>query len=182
MKLLAINGSPQKDGQNGTLLALAIRELEGMGAEVEYIDFKDYALPFYDPAIQAEGFPDVVETLRAKLDAADGFVISQPEYNYSIPAAVKNFIDWMSRYRPHPFTGKHAFLMSASPSMVGGNRGLWALNIPLTMLGVHVYPNFFSLAQSKSAFNEDGGLANDMLAGRLTEGLQSYVDFVRGTR
>lgn len=182
MKLLAINGSPQKDGQNATLLALTIRELEGMGATVEYIDFKDHALPFYDPAIQADGFPEAVETLRVKLDEADGFVICQPEYNYSMPAAVKNFIDWMSRYRPHPLRGKHGFLMSASPSMVGGNRGLWALDVPLTMLGVHVYPNFFSLAQSKSAFNDDGGLANEMLAGRLTEALQSFVDFAGGKR
>src|SRR5256885_12003443 len=45
--------------------------------------------------------------------------------------SVKNLIDWVSRFKPQPFNGKHALLLSASPSMVGGNRGLWALRVPL---------------------------------------------------
>src|SRR5881394_2569861 len=53
-----------------------------------------------------------------------------PEFNGSMPGALKNAIDWVSRFRPQPFNGKHALLLSASPSMAGGNRGLWALRVP----------------------------------------------------
>ena len=47
---------------------------------------------------------------------------------------LKNLIDWTSRLRPQPFNGKQGFLLSASPSMAGGNRGLWSLRIPLEHL------------------------------------------------
>ena len=46
--------------------------------------------------------------------------------------------------------------MSASPSMAGGNRGLWALRIPLEHLGARVYPDMFSLAQAHQAFDAEG--------------------------
>ena len=36
---------------------------------------------------------------------------------------------------PQPFNAKQGMLLSASPSMVGGNRGLWALRVPLEHLG-----------------------------------------------
>ena len=42
-------------------------------------------------------------------------------------ASLKNLIDWTSRFRPQPFDGRHGLLLSASPSLAGGNRGLWAL-------------------------------------------------------
>ena len=58
---------------------------------------------------------------------------------------LKNVIDWVSRYRPQPFHARHALLLSASPSMAGGNRGLWALRVPLDHLGAHVFPDMFSL-------------------------------------
>lgn len=43
--------------------------------------------------------------------------------NGSMAGGVKNAIDWVSRFRPQPFHGRHAMVVSASPSMVGGNRG-----------------------------------------------------------
>jgi NAD(P)H-dependent FMN reductase len=73
------------------------------------------------------GFSPGAKELRRRLGQADAFVISSPEYNFSMPGALKNVIDWVSRYGPQPFKGKHCLLMSASPSMAGGNRGLWAL-------------------------------------------------------
>ena len=46
-----------------------------------------------------------------------------------------NTIDWVSRFSPQPFNEKHGLLLSASPSMVGGNRGAWALRVPFEHLG-----------------------------------------------
>ena len=81
-------------------------------------------------------------------------MIASPEYNASMPGVLKNAIDWTSRHRPQPFHARHALLLSASPSMLGGNRSLWALRVPLEHLGTRVYPDMFSLAQAHTAFDE----------------------------
>ena len=47
-----------------------------------------------------------------------------------MPGVLTNAIDWVSRFRLQPFNKPHRLLLSASPSMVGGNRGLWALRVP----------------------------------------------------
>ena len=86
------------------------------------------------------------------------FQVASPEYNMSMPALVKNAIDWLSRTKPMPLRGKNALLLSASQGLVGGNRGLWALRVPLEVLGVHVYPDMFSLATAQNAFSEGGGI------------------------
>ncbi|WP_266206223.1 NADPH-dependent FMN reductase [Pontibacter kalidii] len=47
----------------------------------------------------------------------DAFIVTSPEYNGSISGFLKNAIDWVSRFRPQPFSERHALLLSASPSM-----------------------------------------------------------------
>src|SRR4029079_17470809 len=108
-------------------------------------------------------FPDGANTLHQRLQASDAFIISSPEYNGSMPGLLKNTIDWVSRFRPQPFNQLHALLMSASPSMAGGNRGLWSLRIPLEHLGSRIFPDMFSLAMAHQAFNPDGTFVNPVL-------------------
>ncbi|MGH7636923.1 MAG: NADPH-dependent FMN reductase, partial [Gemmatimonadaceae bacterium] len=115
---------------------------------------------------------------RDALKAADAFIVASPEYNASMSGVMKNLIDWTSRIRPQPFNGKQGLLMSASPSMAGGNRGLWSLRIPLEHLGARVYPDMFSLAQSHQAFAEDGRLKNEVLGKRLDDTLRCFLDLV----
>ena len=62
--------------------------------------------------------------------------------------------------------------------MVGGNRGLWSLRIPLEHLGARVYPDMFSLAQAHEAFGDDGRLANDVLQKRFDETIGCFLDLV----
>ena len=119
-------------------------------------------------------FPGGAEELRHRIEDTDAFVIVSPEYNASMPGVLKNAIDWVSRFRPQPFHQRHGLLMSASPSMVGGNRGLWALRVPLEHLGTRVYPDMFSLAQAHTAF--DGNrLANESLQKRLEATISGFL-------
>jgi multimeric flavodoxin WrbA len=84
---------------------------------------REFDTPSYDGDVEAsEGFPAGAEELRRRLEACDGFVISSPEYNASMPGVLKNAIDWASRFRPQPFHERHGLLLSASPSMVGGTE------------------------------------------------------------
>src|SRR6478672_6601344 len=129
-----------------------------------------------------QGIPPGAKELCRRLKAADAFIIASPEYNASLPGVLKNIIDWTSRFRPQPFNGKQAFLMSASPSMAGGNRGLWSLRIPLEHLGARVYPDMFSLAQSNDAFGTTGRLMNDVLQKRFDDTLGCFLDLVEAAR
>jgi NAD(P)H-dependent FMN reductase len=105
-------------------------------------------------------------------------MMASPEYNASMPGVLKNAIDWVSRVQPQPFKNKHAMLLSASPSLVGGNRGLWALRVPLEHLGTRVYPDMFSLAKAHQGFTEGGQLADAALQQRLEDTLTSFLRLV----
>lgn len=72
--------------------------------------------------------------------------------------------------------------MSASPSMVGGNRGLWQLRIPLEHLGANVFPNMFSLAMAHKAFDASGNIADRMLAKRFEDNLTAFMNLVEAAK
>ena len=183
VKVLLFAASLRKDSLNRRLIELVAPMLEKRDIEIDRAAMSDFDCPFYDgDAEDARGIPEGATRLRDRLNAADAFIISSPEYNASMPGILKNLIDWVSRFRPQPFNGKQAFLMSASPSMVGGNRGLWSLRIPLEHLGARVYPDMFSLAQAHTAFKEDGNLSHETLQKRLDGILGCFLDLVEAAK
>jgi chromate reductase len=99
-----------------------------------------------------------------------------------MPGILKNLIDWTSRHRPQPFNERHALLLSASPSMGGGNRGLWALRVPLEHLGARVYPDMFSLAQAHRGFGPDGRLADAELQARFDANIVNFLNLVEAAK
>src|SRR4051794_9960723 len=71
--------------------------------------------PFYNADIQhSTGFPAEVNTFADAIRDADGVIIVSPEYNWTIPGALKNAIDWVSRMKEQPFKDKPVALQSAS--------------------------------------------------------------------
>lgn len=176
MKLFAFAASLRKDSVNKQLINLAVERARAQGAEVTLVDFEKIVCPNYNFDDQQEsGFPEAAEYLKSLLESHDGFMISSPEYNYSVPGTLKNALDWSSRYKPAPTAGKHAYLLSASPSLVGGNRGLWSLRQPLEVMSTHVYPGMFSLASAHEAFADDGQLKDQALQGRLDGELGQFI-------
>ncbi|HZO87527.1 MAG TPA: NAD(P)H-dependent oxidoreductase [Chthonomonadaceae bacterium] len=144
---------------------------------------EDFDCPSFDQDVEdAEGLPPGAAELRRRLEANDAFVIASPEYNASMPGVLKNTIDWVSRYRPQPFNERHALLMSASPSMAGGNRGLWALRIPLEHLGARVFPDMFSLATAHQAFSAEGEITNSTLRERFEANVVSFMNLVEAAK
>src|SRR6188768_1941932 len=163
LKVLVFGAALRADSLNRKLAALAARVAKQSGATVDHASMRDFDVPSYDgDAEAAEGIPKGAEELRRRLVESDAFIVASPEYNASMPGMLKNLIDWTSRFRPQPFDGKHGLLLSASPSMVGGNRGLWALRMPLEHLGARIYPDMFSLAQAHRAL-VDGEIADGAL-------------------
>jgi NAD(P)H-dependent FMN reductase len=179
IKILIFGAALRKDSLNEKLADLATDAVLANGATVERVRMSEFDCPSYDNDIEHDsGIPDGAQRLAARIMATDAFMIASPEYNASVPGHLKNVIDWASRTRPQPFNGKQALLLSASPSMTGGNRGLWALRIPLEHLGTRVYPDMFSLAQAHEAFAENVRIANDLLQKRLETVLGCFLDLV----
>lgn len=182
VKFLVFAGSMRKKSLNDRLAHLAADVVRTKGGQAEYVCISDFEVPFYDGDIEAEdGIPQGAKDFADRLCDSDGLIIASPEYNASIPGVVKNLIDWVSRLRPQPFNGKQALLMSASPSMAGGNRGLWSLRIPLEHLGMRVYPDMFSLAQAHKAFDEKG-IADETLSKRFEQTIDCFMELVEAAK
>jgi NAD(P)H-dependent FMN reductase len=182
LKVLVFGAALRADSLNSKLAALAARIAEQSGATVDHASMRDFDVPSYDgDAEAAEGIPNGAEELRRRLVESDAFIVASPEYNGSMPGMLKNLIDWTSRFRPQPFDGKHGLLSSASPSMVGGNRGLWALRIPLEHLGARIYPDMFSLAQAHKALVE-GDIADSALRARFETNLQAFLSLAEAAK
>jgi chromate reductase len=179
VRFLVFSASLRAESLNTHLARLAAQAIEAHSGVVDFASMANFDAPSYNQEIQdREGFPSGPTELRRRLEASDAFVIASPEYNASMPGGLKNAIDWASRFRPQPFNERHALLLSASPSMVGGNRGLWALRVPLEHLGARVFPEMFSLAHAQAAFGPDGGIASKPLGERFERTIIGFMDLV----
>lgn len=182
VRFLVFSASLRHDSLNTRMAALADKCIRANGGEVDIASMADFDCPSYNQDVQREqGFPDGAIEFRRRLEACDGFVISSPEYNASMPGFLKNSIDWVSRFIPQPFNERHALLLSASPSMAGGNRGLWSLRIPLEHLGARVYPDMFSLAQAHTAFADNGTIKDPQLQQRFDGNVKNFLDLVEAS-
>eukprot|EP00011_Vannellida_sp_DIVA3-517-6-12_P009722 CAMPEP_0114624964 /NCGR_PEP_ID=MMETSP0168-20121206/11031_1 /TAXON_ID=95228 ORGANISM="Vannella sp., Strain DIVA3 517/6/12" /NCGR_SAMPLE_ID=MMETSP0168 /ASSEMBLY_ACC=CAM_ASM_000044 /LENGTH=190 /DNA_ID=CAMNT_0001836241 /DNA_START=12 /DNA_END=584 /DNA_ORIENTATION=- len=124
VKIVAIAGSLRKASFNKIILKCAVAAAIAAGAEVEVIDLAEANLPMMNQDLETKNedgslsFPAEVEAFRAKILACDGLLIASPEYNFSIPAPLKNAIDWASRPN-NVFAGKFVGLCGASPGPLG---------------------------------------------------------------
>jgi chromate reductase, NAD(P)H dehydrogenase (quinone) len=182
VRLLVFSGSMRAASLNTKLATELARSATERGAIVDLAAMREFDCPSYDGDRETqEGVPAGAQELNRRLAANDAFVIVSPEYNASMPGQLKNVIDWTSRIRPQPFDSRHGLLMSASPSMAGGNRGLWSLRIPLEHLGARVFPDMFSLATAHKAF--DGArLADGALQKRFDSTVASFLDLVEAAK
>ncbi len=182
LKLLVFAGSNRSESLNYKLAALASRVAAANGAVVDLVALHEFDVPAYDGDDEAAGgIPPGAQALRQRLLANDAFLIASPEYNASMPGALKNLIDWTSRFRPQPFDQRHGLLMSASPSLVGGNRGLWALRVPLEHLGARIFPDMFSLSAAHKAFDGDD-LADAALRARFEKNVQTFLSLAEAAK
>jgi NAD(P)H-dependent FMN reductase len=183
IRVLVLAASLRRDSLNARLAALAVATVGEQGGTADQATMADFDCPSYDGDVEREsGVPAGAQRLHERLAAADAFLIASPEYNASMPGGLKNVIDWVSRVRPQPFNGRQGMLLSASPSMAGGNRGLWSLRIPLEHLGARVYPDMFSLAQAHEAFDPAGRIADPVLQERFDRTIGCFLELVEAAK
>jgi chromate reductase len=176
MKLIAFAGALRTDSLNKRFAREALRLTQLSGAEGEFIDLRDYNIPLYDGDEEgSSGVPEGVKALGQKIAAADGIIISTPEYNGSIPGVLKNTIDWLSRDKPMSLGGKHLLLLAASPGALGGVRVLWHARQPFEVLGMHVHPSMMGLSNAGGAFDENGRLKEEKTIQQLQKSIDAFI-------
>ena len=146
---------------------MAASELAQAGAEVTRIALSDFPLPIYDGDLQAKsGVPKHAVNLKRMMSAHHGVLIVTPEYNSSVPALVKNTIDWISRVQDANETRGEVFrervfaIASASGGRLGGTRALAALRLILSACHATVIPNQLALSFADEAYDEMDRLKN----------------------
>jgi NAD(P)H-dependent FMN reductase len=182
VKVLVFAASLRAESLNKRLAALAARVASKHGAAIDLASMSDFDVPWYNGDVEAaSGIPKGAEEFRRRLTESDAFIVASPEYNASMPGVLKNLVDWTSRFRPQPFDGRHALLLSASPSLAGGNRGLWALRMPFEHLGTRVFPDMFSLAGAHKAFVDDD-IADVALRARFDKTIEAFLSLVEAAK
>jgi chromate reductase len=135
--------------------------------------------PLYNTDMHADGkFPEVVTSFADQIRAADAVIINSPEYNYTIPGAFKNAIDWVSRLKDQPFKDKPVAIQSASQGPLGGARMQYHMRQMFVFLGSFVFNTpeiFVGTAQNK--FNDEGELTDAATKEFLGKQLEAFAKF-----
>jgi NAD(P)H-dependent FMN reductase len=183
LKILVIPGSLRTGSLNARLAAVAAHELAQSGAEVTRISLADYPLPIYDGDLQAKsGVPKHAVNLKRMMSAHHGVLIVTPEYNSSVPALVKNTIDWVSRVQDVHETRGQVFrervfaVASASGGRLGGARALSALRLILSACHATVIANQLALPFADQAYDEMDKLKNSADGEALKALVRQLID------
>lgn len=176
-KLLTISGSLRKGAYNRMLLREAVRAFGP--AEVTEADL---GLPLYDGDLEeAEGVPGKVHALVDQISAADGIVISSPEYNKGITGAMKNALDWVSRVPGGALKAKPIVIMSANAGRTGGEAGQFMLISCLTPLQPDILPGpMLCVAAAGDEFDADNRLGNTQYQKVLTAKMEALRARITG--
>src|SRR5258705_601378 len=184
MKILIIPGSLRTGSLNARLAAAMAHELAQSGAEITRISLADFPLPIYDGDLQAKsGVPKHAVNLKRMIGAHHGVLIVTPEYNSSVPALVKNTIDWVTRVQDaHEIRGQvfreRAFaIAAASESRLGGTRSLAALPLILTACHATVIPNQLALSFAADAYDDMDRLKHPGDIEALNALVRQLIDF-----
>jgi chromate reductase, NAD(P)H dehydrogenase (quinone) len=184
LKILLIPGSLRTGSLNEKLAALIAHEVVHVGAEATRISLADFPLPIYDGDLQAKsGVPKNAVNLKRMMAAHHGVVIVTPEYNSSVPALVKNAIDWVSRvqdlhevrgqvFRERPFA-----IAAASESRLGGARALAALRLILSACQATVIPSQLALSFASDAYDDTDRLKHAADAEALRALVRQLIEF-----
>jgi chromate reductase len=165
MRILAISGSLRRGSYNSALLEAAAPECP---PEVEFVVWRGLAgIPPYDEDLEGAA-PVSVATLKCEIARSDAILFATPEYNGSVPGALKNALDWVSRPFPtNVLRGKSVTVIGASTGLFGAVWAQAELRKVLATIGARVSDRELPVAQAHAAFDAQGRLRNPQVAETL---------------
>ncbi|GAW98435.1 NADPH-dependent oxidoreductase [Secundilactobacillus mixtipabuli] len=177
VKLVGIAGSIGEQSYNRMLLEF-IRDHFKKTVDIEILDIND--VPMFNEDEDHNDNP-VVHELARKISGANGVILATPEHNHTVPAAMKNVIEWLSN-NVHPLNGKAVWIVGASYHTQGSSRAQLHLKQILESPGVNAFVmpgNEFLLSNAKEAFNADGSLKDARTVGFLDSVMKKFLTFMK---
>lgn len=176
MRILAISGSLRRDSHNTALLRAAA-ELLPPEVEVAVYDRLGELPPFNEELVADR--PAAAQHLWDEVAAADGVLISTPEYNSSIPGVLKNALDWLSQpLIQSPLRNKPAVVIGASTGMFGAVWSQAETRKVLGAIGARVVDRELPVPTAHEQFDEHGRLSDADLEAELVVSLTELVDAI----
>ena len=168
MRVLGISGSLRRESYNTALLRYTGDLIEAEGAEFEIYDALRDIPPFDE---DDEAFPsDAVARLRDAIRDADAVFFATPEYNSSIPGALKNALDWVSRpFATNAMRNKPVAVIGASAGSFGAVWAQAELRKVLGTMGARVAEGEVAVGHAMDRFDDDGRLNEPVLAEELRD-------------
>lgn len=179
--IIGISGSLRRGSLNTMLLNAAAR-LMPADAQLSIGSIRDF--PLYDGDIEQQGIPAPVALLKDQIATADGLLLVTPEYNQSIPGVLKNAIDWLTRPRidiARVFADRPVAVIGASTGLSGSSHAQAAWSIVLRKLDTRQFNRggMIQVGNAAASFDEQGGLIDEKLRGRLSAYLADFVAYAR---
>jgi chromate reductase len=168
-RVLGISGSLRRGSYNAALLRHAGELFEAEGANFEiYAGLRD--IPPYDQDDDVEDAPEAVARLRAAVAEADAVFLSTPEYNSSIPGALKNALDWVSRpFATNAMRNKPVAVVGASAGIFGAVWAQAEVRKVLGAMGARITDGEVVVGQAMDRFDGDGRLNDPNLEQQVRE-------------
>jgi chromate reductase len=177
MRILGIAGSLRRGSHNRRLLRAAGSALPPGVALAEWDGLA--GIPAFDED-QENDPPQVVKAFLAEIEAADALLIATPEYNASLPGALKNALDWASRPFPeNVLRRKPSAVIGASTGLFGAVWAQAEVRKALKASGAHVLESELPVGMADGAFTDEDHLADPELTARLRDLLADLVREVR---
>lgn len=179
VKTVALVGSLRKDSYNLKLVNHLATTYPELGIEVAEIG----NLPFFNEEIEANPGQEVRD-FQALVKDADAVVIATPEYNASIPAVLKNALDWVSR-SGREMEGKKVLIMGASMGALGTVKAQIHLRDILDTLGVAAYVmpaaggNDVFVGSVHEKFDENGTLTDELTVQFIDAIVARFKNFIK---
>jgi chromate reductase, NAD(P)H dehydrogenase (quinone) len=168
MRILAISGSLRRDSQNTSLLRAAGELLSPLDTFELWDGLRE--VPPYDQDDDVEPAPPAVAAFRAAVASADAVLIATPEYNSSIPGALKNALDWASRpHATNPFQNKPVAVIGSSAGVFGAVWAQAELRKVLATMGARVVEVELAVGRAHEKFDDEGRLLDDEVHRELGE-------------
>lgn len=168
-KIAVIIGSNRRESINRKL-AEALIQLGKAKFDARIVQIDD--LPLYNQDLEAE-LPESVVRFKAEIADADGVLFVTPEHSRSIPAVLKNALDWGARpYGKNSWAGKPAAITGTSPGAIGTAVAQQHLRQILGVLGALVLGGEAYVSFKPGLVSDGGRIADDSTRGFL----QAFVD------
>jgi len=169
VKVAVIVGSNRRDSINRKLAQALARLGEGRLA-FHFVPTED--LPLYNQDLEGELPPSVVR-FKSEIAAADAVLFVTPEHNRSLPAVLKNAIDWGARpYGQNSWNGKPAAITGTSPGALGTAAAQLHLRQVLGTLGALVMGGEAYISFKPGLVDSNGAIADETTRGFL----KAFID------